>query len=170
MIANYMWMFCEALHLHLALVVVFVREERTMKWFYGIGWGLPLIIVIVHCLIRRYHSKDTDLCWLHERPIGSWFVSVPIAATLLLSIIFLANILRVILTIMHPNSPNPAPMSIRRAVRAALILTPLFGIQFILIPVRPESGHPMYHFYVYLCVVIIPYQNKAQLKFNGSAQ
>ncbi|XP_066251250.1 calcitonin gene-related peptide type 1 receptor-like [Euwallacea similis] len=158
MVANYMWMFCEALHLHLALVVVFVREERTTKWFYGIGWGLPFFIVLVHSLIRMYYNRDTDLCWLHENAFGSWFISVPIAITLMFSIIFLVNILRVILTIMHPNSPNPAPVGIRRAVRAALILTPLFGLQFILIPVRPYTGHPMYYVYVYTSVIIIPYQ------------
>ncbi|KAF7268020.1 hypothetical protein GWI33_018821 [Rhynchophorus ferrugineus] len=71
---------------------------------------------------------------------------------------FLINILRVILTIMHPNSPNPAPVGIRRAVRAALILTPLFGLQFILLPVQPENDHPLYYAYVYTAVVIIPYQ------------
>ncbi|XP_050309564.1 calcitonin receptor-like [Anthonomus grandis grandis] len=158
MVANYMWMFCEALHLHLALVVVFVREERTMKWFYFVGWGIPFIIVLVHSLIRIFYNQDTDFCWLHEKTFGSWFISVPIVFTLTLSMIFLINILRVILTIMHPNSPNPAPIGIRRAVRAALILTPLFGLQFILIPVRPDTEHPMYHAYVYTSVIIIPYQ------------
>ncbi|CAH1129414.1 unnamed protein product [Ceutorhynchus assimilis] len=158
MVANYMWMFCEALHLHLALVVVFVREERTMKWFHAIGWGFPFIIVLVHSMVRIYHNMDTDLCWLHEKAFGSWFISIPIAATLTLSMIFLINILRVILTIMHPNSPNPAPVGIRRAVRAALILTPLFGLQFILIPVRPDTENPMYYAYVYTSVIIIPYQ------------
>lgn len=61
MMANYMWMFCEALHLHIALVVVFVREEVTMKWFYWIGWCAPIKIVMVHCLVRFYVTKDTDM-------------------------------------------------------------------------------------------------------------
>lgn len=72
--------------------------------------------------------------------------------------VVLINILRVILTIMHPNSPNPAPVGIRRAVRAALILTPLFGLQFILIPVTPHHEDSMYIVYVYTGVIIIPYQ------------
>lgn len=61
MVANYMWMFCEALHLHLALVVVFVREEKTIKWFYAIGWGFSFIIVLVHALVRIYYSDDTQM-------------------------------------------------------------------------------------------------------------
>lgn len=59
MVANYMWMLCEGLHLHLALVVVFVREERTMKWFFVIGWGIPVLIVMVHSLVRVYVTEDT---------------------------------------------------------------------------------------------------------------
>lgn len=59
MVANYMWMFCEGLHLHLALVVVFVREERTMRWFYAVGWGVPVLIVMVHSLVRFYVTEDT---------------------------------------------------------------------------------------------------------------
>lgn len=61
MVANYMWMLSEGLHLHLALVVVFVREERTMKWFFVIGWGFPVIIVAVHSLVRMYYTLDTDM-------------------------------------------------------------------------------------------------------------
>lgn len=60
MVVNYMWMFCEALHLHLSLVVVFLQEEVTMKWFYWIGWGIPANIVLVHCLVRFFVAEDTD--------------------------------------------------------------------------------------------------------------
>ncbi|XP_030747809.1 calcitonin gene-related peptide type 1 receptor-like [Sitophilus oryzae] len=158
MVANYMWMFCEALHLHLALVVVFVREEITIKWFHAIGWGLTFIIVLIHSMVRVYVTRDTHSCWLNESTFATWFLTVPIVITLALSMLFLINILRVILTIMHPNSPNPAPIGIKRALRAALILTPLFGLQFILLPVVPDKDNPLYYTYVYTGVVIIPYQ------------
>lgn len=70
----------------------------------------------------------------------------------------LINILRVILTIMHPSSPNPAPDSVRKAVRAALILTPLFGLQFIFIPVKPDARHPLYTVHQYISMIISSYQ------------
>ncbi|XP_018579798.1 calcitonin receptor-like [Anoplophora glabripennis] len=158
MVANYMWMLCEGLHLHLALVVVFVREERTMKWFFVIGWGIPVVIVAVHSLVRVYVTEDTFMCWLEEMSYSSWFLSVPVLIILSLCTVFLINVLRVILTIMHPNSPNPAPVGIRRAARAALILIPLFGLQFILLPMVPAQQHPLYHFYMWLCLVIVPFQ------------
>nr|CAH7712956.1 unnamed protein product [Callosobruchus chinensis] len=158
MVANYMWMLCEGLHLHLALVVVFVREERTMRWFYAIGWGVPVLIVMVHSLVRMYVTEDTFMCWIEEVSFSSWFLSVPVVVILFLCTIFLINVLRVILTIMHPNSANPAPVGMKRAARAALILIPLFGLQFILLPMIPEQHHPLYHFYIWLCLIIVPFQ------------
>ncbi|CAG9854873.1 unnamed protein product [Phyllotreta striolata] len=158
MIANYMWMFCEGLHLHLALVVVFVREERTIKWFYGLGWGLPVLIVGVHNLVRYFYTKDTNKCWMDESPFSHWFLSIPVLIILGVCTAFLLNVLRVILTIMRPNSSNPAPVGIRRAVRAALILIPLFGIQYILLPIVPEPGHPLYRSYMWLTLIIVPFQ------------
>lgn len=59
---------------------------------------------------------------------------------------------------MHPHSANPAPTNMRRAVRAALILVPLFGLQHILIPFRPELNDPYEHLYQYVTVVIVSLQ------------
>ncbi|CAG9767554.1 unnamed protein product [Ceutorhynchus assimilis] len=158
MVANYMWMFCEALHLHIALVLVFLAEEKTMKWFYVIGWGSPCFIILVHNLVRVFYSQDTGRCFMEEISFSTWFISVPIVITLAFSMIFLFNILRVILTIMHPTSLNPATAGMKKAVRAAFILTPLFGLQFILIPVKPHSQHPMYYAYQYVSAVITAFQ------------
>ncbi|XP_049822386.1 calcitonin receptor-like [Aethina tumida] len=158
MLANYMWMFCEGLHLHLALVVVFVREEVTMRWFFAVGWGAPLIFVGMYSLFRIFVSKDTLICWLEDSYDSKLILTIPVLISLLSSLFFLINVLRVILTIMHPNSPNPAPMGVKRAARAALILIPLFGLQFILIPFRPEYKDPYEKLYLYVSVIIIPYQ------------
>jgi len=58
MVANYMWMFCEGLHLHMALVVVFVNDVYAMRWFYAIGWGLPAALTAAYVSWRSY-SGDT---------------------------------------------------------------------------------------------------------------
>ncbi|KAG5883220.1 hypothetical protein JTB14_011412 [Gonioctena quinquepunctata] len=151
-------MLCEGLHLHLALIVVFVREERSMRWFFALGWGMPVVIVSVHSSIRIFYVGDTFMCWLEESIFSTWFLGIPVLITLLLCTIFLINVLRVILTIMHPNSRNPAPLGMKRAVRATLILIPLFGLQFVLLPMIPDQKNFFYHFYMWLCVIIVPYQ------------
>eukprot|EP00102_Acyrthosiphon_pisum_P019013 XP_016656223.1 PREDICTED: calcitonin receptor-like [Acyrthosiphon pisum] len=58
MVANYMWMFCEGLHLHMALVVVFVNDVNAMRWFYAIGWGVPVALTVLY-VSWRSNSEDT---------------------------------------------------------------------------------------------------------------
>jgi hypothetical protein len=60
MVANYMWMFCEGLHLHLALVVVFVKDRVVMRWFHATGWGLPLILTAVYAGVRGSIPDDSQ--------------------------------------------------------------------------------------------------------------
>ncbi|KAL1500929.1 hypothetical protein ABEB36_006347 [Hypothenemus hampei] len=158
MIATYIWMFLEALHLHIALAVVFLSDEKAIKWFYGFGWSVPVAIVSIHNIVRLCYSHDTDRCFLEESTFSTWFVTLPIAVTLIMSMGFLINILRVLITVMHPTSANPAPEGVKKAVRAALILTPLFGLQFLLIPVKPAVTNPLYTLHQYVSVIITSYQ------------
>ncbi|KAF2895466.1 hypothetical protein ILUMI_10708, partial [Ignelater luminosus] len=157
MVANYMWMFCEGLHLHIALVVVFVRDEVAVRWFFIIGWGISFVLVTVYGGVRYYVTADTRFCWMYES-YSSWILIVPVCLSLIASLVFLINVLRVILTIMHPNSANPAPTGMRRAARAALILVPLFGLQHILIPLRPDVHEPHEHLYQYITVFVVSLQ------------
>lgn len=61
MVANYMWMFCEGLHLHIALVVVFVRDEVALRCFFAIGWFIPLCLVAIYASVRYHVTKDISL-------------------------------------------------------------------------------------------------------------
>lgn len=59
MVANYFWMFCEGLHLHLALVVVFVQDTRAMRWFFFMGWGVPALLTALYACVRYHNPTDT---------------------------------------------------------------------------------------------------------------
>lgn len=49
-------------------------------------------------------------------------------------------------------------MGVKKAARAALILVPLFGLQHILIPFRPEAHQAYEHLYEYVTVVVVSLQ------------
>lgn len=98
--------------------------------------------------------------------------------------VFLINVLRVIVRKLHPQSAQPAPLAIRKAVRATIILVrvfericnkillkfnyflvvlyfnqvPLFGLQHFLLPYRPDSGTPLERFYQLLSVILVSLQ------------
>ncbi|KAH8266546.1 hypothetical protein KR026_009435 [Drosophila bipectinata] len=157
MLVNYFWMFCEGLHLHLVLVVVFVKDTIVMRWFIIISWLSPVHIAVVYGLARHFSSPDNEHCWINDS-LYLWIFSVPITLSLLASFIFLINVLRVIVRKLHPQSAQPAPLAIRKAVRATIILVPLFGLQHFLLPYRPDAGTQLDRFYQLLSVVLVSLQ------------
>lgn len=46
--------------MHLVLVVVFVKDTVAMRWFYVIGWILPVFVMIAYSVPRSYHFVDKD--------------------------------------------------------------------------------------------------------------
>lgn len=72
--------------------------------------------------------------------------------------VFLINVLRIILKIMHPTSTNPTPLNIRRTLRAAFILIPLLGLHVILLPFKPSDDSRYYKSYEYLSVILLSSQ------------
>ncbi|GLH09982.1 Diuretic hormone receptor [Gryllus bimaculatus] len=157
MVANYMWMFCEGLHLHLALVVVFVKDELVMRWFHFVGWVLPALVAAVYTYWRSSRPDDTRRCWMGDS-VTQWALTVPVLLSLAASAVFLVNVLRVLLTKLHCNSANPAPVGLRKAARAALILVPLFGLQHVALPFRPEPGARGEQLYQLFAAVVISLQ------------
>lgn len=61
MLCNYFWMFCEGVHLHLVLVVVFVKDAVAMKVFRLIGWILPMIFVAAYSFTRKQNEEDSKM-------------------------------------------------------------------------------------------------------------
>lgn len=69
-----------------------------------------------------------------------WILSVPVTVSLLASLGSLVYVVRVLVTKLSATSCQPLPMAFRKAVRATLILFPLFGLQHMLFPLRPDPG------------------------------
>lgn len=99
-------MFCEGLYLHTLLVIAFVSEEKILKWFYGIGWGIPLLLTIVYASARGTSPADTEYCWIEESKY-TWILNGPVVLSMLLNFFFLINIVRVLVTKLRAvNSPE----------------------------------------------------------------
>ncbi|KAJ0183890.1 hypothetical protein K1T71_000313 [Dendrolimus kikuchii] len=141
MVTSYIWMFCEGLHLHIALVIVFVKDDVAMRWFLTLGWGLSLLIVILYAAIRYYTPDATLRCWI-DNSDAFWIIIIPVVLSLLASLVFLINVVRVLLTKLHPAANRHASLAAKKAARATLILIPLFGLHFVLIPFRPNPDAP----------------------------
>ncbi|XP_046674584.1 LOW QUALITY PROTEIN: calcitonin gene-related peptide type 1 receptor-like [Homalodisca vitripennis] len=167
LVATYFWMFCEGLYLHTLLVVTFVTETKVMPFLYPIGWGVPALLVALYAVLRSSRREEKLHCWIHES-LYSWTLSGPVCVSMLANLVFLINIVRLLLTKLHTGlsspkqsfreslkhasfrsrrkasstsqTPGPPSGRTKKAVRATLILIPLLGLQYIVMPFRPEQG------------------------------
>lgn len=77
-----------------------------------------------------------------------------------MNLFFLLNIVRVLITKLKVTHQAESNLYMK-AVRATLILVPLLGIQFVLLPWRPE-GHIAEEIYDYVMHILMNYQVQLQ--------
>ncbi|XP_023667535.1 calcitonin gene-related peptide type 1 receptor isoform X3 [Paramormyrops kingsleyae] len=133
---NYFWMLCEGIYLHTLIVVAVFAEEQHLHWYYLLGWGFPLVPASIHAVARKKYFDDN--CWMSVETHLPYIIHGPIMAALLVNLFFLLNIVRVLVTKLRDTHRAESNMYMK-AVRATLILVPLLGIQFVIIPWRPEN-------------------------------
>nr|XP_027201108.1 calcitonin receptor-like isoform X2 [Dermatophagoides pteronyssinus] len=155
LVCNYFWMFCEGLYLHTILVNAFVTEEKILKWFYMIGWCIPIIFVSAYATFRA-NSTDAKNCWIDES-LYTWILNIPVIISFVLNIFFLINIVRVLVTKLQAVNTADAHHT-RKAVRATLILIPLLGLNYILTPFRPETNDSAARIYEIFSAIVLSLQ------------
>ncbi|XP_029579032.1 calcitonin gene-related peptide type 1 receptor [Salmo trutta] len=134
--SNYFWMLCEGIYLHTLIIVAVFVGEQQLGWYYVLGWGFPIIPAITHAVARGLFYDDR--CWISSDTHLLYIIHGPVHAALLVNLFFLLNIVRVLITklqVTHSAESN----AYMKVVRATLILIPLLGAQFILVPWRPEG-------------------------------
>lgn len=90
--------------------------------------------------------------------VSMWFLTAPVTLSLVTSLGFLIYVVRVLVTKLNSNSGQQPPLAFRKAVRATFILVPLFGLQHILLPLRPDPGSPIESYYQIFSAIIISCQ------------
>jgi calcitonin receptor-like len=161
MVCNYLWMFCEGLYLHTLLVIAFVSEGKILKWFYILGWGVPIPLTMTYALLRSrsQNPKDLEYCWIEDGDYN-YLLTGPVLISLLLNLFFLINIVRVLVTKLRAVNTSDTHHT-RKAVRATLILIPLLGLQFALTPFRPETKSAAESVYEIVSAIVTSLQGTA---------
>ncbi|KAL3868657.1 hypothetical protein ACJMK2_041435 [Sinanodonta woodiana] len=84
-LASFTWMFVEGIHILFMLVQVFDSAKSRLKYYYLLGYGIPLIIVGVSAAIN-YNGYGTDKnCWLSAERMFIWSFAGPIAFIILVN-------------------------------------------------------------------------------------
>ncbi|KAM3917062.1 calcitonin gene-related peptide type 1 receptor [Leptodactylus fuscus] len=167
---NYFWMLCEGIYLHTLIVVAVFAEKQHLIWYYLLGWGFPLIPACILAVARSLYYNDN--CWISSDTYLLYVIHGPICAALLVNLFFLLNIVRVLITKLKVTHQAESNLYMK-AVRATLILVPLLGIQFVLLPWRP-SGRIAEEVFDYIMHILMNYQGLLVATifcfFNGEVQ
>ncbi|XP_057336621.1 calcitonin gene-related peptide type 1 receptor-like isoform X1 [Microplitis mediator] len=144
LLTNYAWMLCEGFYLHTILVNAFTSEHNLVKWLMAIGWPAPALVVLIYASLRFTSDDPIDnlKCWIDEGNFTNVLV-YPVCVSTFLNLLFLFNIVRVLLTKLRagPAIGTRPSRSILQAFRATLLLVPLLGLHYLVVPFRPPKGH-----------------------------
>ena len=153
MMATYFWMLCEGIFLR-ALTKSVVVPNFIKRCLIGLGWGGPLLVVVPY--IYSKYAFENEFCWM-DPGFSNLILAVPTMLILVLNSIILITIIRTIKQKQmnsenlsrrgHSESNSVPDCHVIKFVKPILILTPVLGLQFIILPTRPLPGS--YYEYLY---------------------
>nr|QRN45475.1 diuretic hormone receptor CRF-DH isoform X3 [Carausius morosus] len=169
LLTTYFWMFVEGLYLYMLVVETFSGDNIKLRVYIFLGWGAPLIIVMLWSLVKSLapispgsevlHAEYLHQClsspWMTPHSYD-WIFKAPIIFVLAVNSVFLVMIMWVLITKLR--SANTAEtQQYRKATKALLVLIPLLGVAYILMIMGPTEGVTGYIF-IYLRVVMLSTQ------------
>ncbi|XP_026879968.2 adhesion G-protein coupled receptor D2 isoform X1 [Electrophorus electricus] len=139
-LSSFCWMLVEGLLLWSKVVSVNVNEDRRMRFYYILGWGLPVVIVAVTLTVSLNRYKAEKYCWLNTESNIIWAFVGPVLFVLAVNSVVLCRVVMVTISSacrrakMHaPSSASkPRPLDLTwAATRPVLILLPVLGLTWL---------------------------------------
>ncbi|CAB3374658.1 Hypothetical predicted protein [Cloeon dipterum] len=153
-LTNFFWMFVEGLYLHVLVVETFTVENIRLRVYVCIGWGTPMLIVLIWALVKTFATTSpSDLqggaagpmvdivqhCpWMAPHNYD-WIYQGPAVAVLCVNVIFLSMIMWVLITKLR-SANSVETQQYRKATKALVVLIPLLGVTYILMIAGPSEG------------------------------
>ncbi|XP_058123003.1 diuretic hormone receptor-like [Anopheles ziemanni] len=150
---NFFWMLVEGLYLYMLVVQTFSGDTLRFRKYAIIGWGGPLVFVIVWAIVKPFfptsssleHSSlenqkklEVECSWMRESHID-WIIQGPSFAVLVINLIFLLRIMWVLITKLR-SANTVETRQYRKASKALLVLIPLLGITYLIVIYGPDEG------------------------------
>ncbi|XP_076880363.1 adhesion G protein-coupled receptor D2 isoform X2 [Brachyhypopomus gauderio] len=138
--AAFSWMLVEGLLLWSKVVTVNLSEDRHMKYYYMIGWGLPVLIVTITLASASGDYTADGHCWLSVQNGVIWGFAGPVIFIIMVNIMVLTRVVLITIATAKRRSlmlaANTSPVNqvseqIRSAIKAVLVLLPILGLTWL---------------------------------------
>ncbi|XP_046846646.1 corticotropin-releasing factor receptor 1-like [Xenia sp. Carnegie-2017] len=151
------WMLNEAAFLMKLLFRTF--DAKTYFWgLFAFGWGFPAVLVFgVYIPVMVYfYDSGIDKCWTKGKESYYMFILYgPMTLMLLMNFITLIYVICVIFDKLRHQRSSSELLRLRKGIKAALILMPLFGVIYLMILYVPSTAPTWYN---YLIRILYPMQ------------
>ncbi|XP_026198055.1 adhesion G-protein coupled receptor D1 isoform X2 [Anabas testudineus] len=131
-LSAFAWMLVEGLHLYSMVVKVFGSENSKHIYYYGIGWGCPLLICVVSITSALDSYGKVDNCWLSLKNGAIWAFVAPALFVIVVNIGILISVTRIISRISGENyKVHGDANAVKLTAKAVAVLLPILGISWI---------------------------------------
>ncbi|XP_008590769.1 PREDICTED: probable G-protein coupled receptor 133, partial [Galeopterus variegatus] len=131
-LSAFAWMLVEGLHLYSMVIKVFGSEDSKHLYYYGIGWGFPLLICIISISSAMDSYGTSDNCWLSLGSGAIWAFVAPALLVIVVNIGILIAVTRVISQISADNYKiHGDPSAFKLTAKAVAVLLPILGTSWV---------------------------------------
>ncbi|XP_071945338.1 uncharacterized protein [Antedon mediterranea] len=89
----FVWMMIFSADLYAKVFYSFANHHKRMKWSRFVGWGLPLIVVLVTAAVTQEDYVLDEECWLNYKEKAIWGFVGPVVAVVLVNIALISRVL-----------------------------------------------------------------------------
>uniref|UniRef100_A0A665WME4 Adhesion G protein-coupled receptor D1 n=1 Tax=Echeneis naucrates TaxID=173247 RepID=A0A665WME4_ECHNA len=131
-LSAFAWMLVEGLHLYSMVIKVFGSEGSKHFYYYGIGWGSPLVICLVSTTSALNSYGEVDNCWLSLKNGAIWAFVAPALFVIVVNIGILISVTRIISRISGESyKVHGDANAVKLTAKAVAVLLPILGISWI---------------------------------------
>ncbi|XP_030089073.2 adhesion G-protein coupled receptor D1 isoform X1 [Serinus canaria] len=131
-LSAFAWMLVEGFHLYSMVIKVFGSEESKHFYYYGIGWGCPLVICVISATSSLDSYGESGNCWLSLEDGAIWAFVAPAMFVILVNIGILIAVTRVISRISADSyKVHGDANAFKLTAKAVAVLLPILGSSWI---------------------------------------
>ncbi|NXA37432.1 AGRD1 protein, partial [Eudromia elegans] len=131
-LSAFAWMLVEGFHLYSMVIKVFGSEESKHLYYYGIGWGCPMVVCIISAASAIHSYGENNNCWLSLENGAIWAFVAPALFVILVNIGILIAVTRVISRISADNyKVHGDANAFKLTAKAVAVLLPILGSSWI---------------------------------------
>ncbi|XP_036383355.1 adhesion G-protein coupled receptor D1 isoform X2 [Megalops cyprinoides] len=148
-LSAFAWMLVEGLHLYSMVIKVFGSEGSKHFYYYGIGWGSPLVICVVSVTSALDSYGEVGNCWLSLETGAIWAFVAPALFVIVVNIGILIAVTRIISRISAENyKVHGDANAVKLTAKAVAVLLPILGISWIF-GVLAINDHSLFFQYMF---------------------